>query len=62
MTASNQPQMMPLRVTRNDKIADGIHLLEFRDAAGKRLPQFSAGAHITIRVPNGAVAQIFAMQ
>jgi len=45
--------MVPLRVTRNDAIADGIHLLEFRDAEGKELPQFSAGAHITIRVPNG---------
>ena len=29
--------MMPLRVTRNDKIADGIHLLEFRDA-GRQNP------------------------
>jgi len=53
MTASEQLQMVPLRVTRNDKIADGIHLLEFRDAGDKPLPQFSAGAHITIRVPNG---------
>ena len=55
MTASNQPQMLPLRVTRNERIADGIHLLEFRDATGKPLPEFSAGAHITIRVPNGAL-------
>jgi len=53
MTTSNQPQLMPLRVTRNDKIADGIHLIEFRDPGGQPLPQFSAGAHITIRVPNG---------
>ena len=53
MTAVEQLQMVPLRVTRNDRIADGIHLLEFRDAGGKELPQFSAGAHITIRVPNG---------
>ena len=53
MTASNQPQMMPLRVTRNDKIADGIHMLEFRDAGGQPLPEFSAGAHIAIQVPNG---------
>ena len=53
MAASDQPQIMPLRVTRNDKIADGIHLLEFRDTGGKPLPQFSAGAHIAIRVPNG---------
>jgi len=53
MTANEQPQMLPMRVTRNDKIADGIHLLEFRDAGGKPLPEFSAGAHIAIRVPNG---------
>jgi len=53
MTTSNQPQLMPLRVTRNDKIADGIHLIEFRDPGGQPLPQFTAGAHITIRVPNG---------
>jgi phthalate 4,5-dioxygenase reductase subunit len=55
MAATDQPQMMPLRATRNEKIADGIHLMEFRDAAGKPLPEFSAGAHITIRVPNGAL-------
>ena len=53
MTADDQPQLMPLRVTRNDKIADGIHLIEFRADNGKPLPEFSAGAHITIRVPNG---------
>ena len=52
MTASNPP-MMPLRVTRNDPIADGINMLEFRDAAGQPLPQFSAGAHIAVQVPNG---------
>jgi len=44
---------MKLRVTRNDTIADGINLFEFRDAGGSELPQFSAGAHITIHVPNG---------
>lgn len=44
---------MPLRVTRNDKIADGIHLFEFRDTDGKPLPEFSAGAHIAIQVPGG---------
>jgi phthalate 4,5-dioxygenase reductase component len=44
---------MKLRVTRNDAIADGINLFEFRDAGGSELPQFSAGAHIAIHVPNG---------
>jgi phthalate 4,5-dioxygenase reductase subunit len=28
-------------------------LLEFRDASGKALPEFSAGAHIAIRTPTG---------
>ena len=55
MTTSDPPQTMSLRVMRNDKIADGIHLLEFRDAGGNELPQFSAGAHIAIRVPNGSL-------
>jgi phthalate 4,5-dioxygenase reductase subunit len=53
MDANNQPQMLPLRVMRNDKIADGIHILEFRDAGGQPLPEFSAGAHIAIQAPNG---------
>jgi phthalate 4,5-dioxygenase reductase subunit len=53
MTTIDQQPMLPLRVTRNDRIADGIHLLEFRDVEGKPLPAFSAGAHIAIRTPNG---------
>jgi phthalate 4,5-dioxygenase reductase component len=53
MTTTSPPQMLPLRVTRNDKIADGIHLFELRDAAGTPLPPFSAGAHIAIRTPSG---------
>jgi phthalate 4,5-dioxygenase reductase subunit len=52
---SDQPDLMPLRVTRNDKIADGIHLLEFRDAEGGALPEFTAGAHIAIHLPNGLI-------
>ena len=49
----DQPAMMPLRVTRNEKIADGIHLFELRDANGGALPEFTAGAHIAITVPSG---------
>jgi len=52
MTAADPPTML-LRVTRNDAVADGIHLLEFREAGGTPLPEFSAGAHIGVRVPNG---------
>ena len=46
-------QTMKLRVTRNEAIADGINIVEFRDAGGNELPQFSAGAHIAIHAPNG---------
>jgi phthalate 4,5-dioxygenase reductase subunit len=53
MAVNDQPPAMSLCVTRNDKIADGIHLFEFRDAACQPLPEFSAGAHITIQVPCG---------
>ncbi|HXX07114.1 MAG TPA: PDR/VanB family oxidoreductase [Pseudolabrys sp.] len=53
MTAATPPPTMPLLVTRNDRIADGINLIEFRDPDGKQLPGFSAGAHIGVRVPNG---------
>jgi phthalate 4,5-dioxygenase reductase subunit len=44
---------MPLRVTRNEKIADGIHLLEFRAADNAVLPPFTAGAHIALQTPSG---------
>jgi len=53
MTDTNSPQMLPLRVTRNDRIADGIHIFEFRDVEGKTLPEFAAGAHIAIKAPSG---------
>jgi phthalate 4,5-dioxygenase reductase subunit len=51
--SATKPQIVPLRVTRAERIADGIHLFDFRDAAGRALPEFSAGAHIAVRVPNG---------
>jgi phthalate 4,5-dioxygenase reductase subunit len=53
MTATDMPPMKRLRVTRNERIADGIHLLELCDPAGGDLPAFTAGAHIPVRTPNG---------
>lgn len=47
--------MMSVRVARNDPIADGIHLFEFRDLDGRTLPEFSAGAYIAVRTPSGAL-------
>jgi len=51
MTATEMP--LRLRVTRAERIADGIHLFELCDAGGASLPAFSAGAHIAIRTPGG---------
>ena len=53
--ASPEPAMVPRRVTRAERIAEDIHLLELRDRAGGALPEFSAGAHLSVRVPNGAL-------
>jgi len=46
---------MSLRVVSNCEIAQGIHLIELRDGTGANLPPFTAGAHVTLRTPNGFV-------
>src|SRR5215469_3068278 len=48
-----EPALIPRRVTRAERIAGDIHLFELRDPAGGDLPEFSAGSHVTLRVPNG---------
>jgi phthalate 4,5-dioxygenase reductase subunit len=47
--------MVLRRVTRAERIADDIHLFELRDPAGGDLPEFSAGAHVSLKVPNGLI-------
>ena len=47
--------LIPRRVTRAERIAEDIHLFELRDPAGADLPEFSAGAHVSLRVPNGMI-------
>jgi phthalate 4,5-dioxygenase reductase subunit len=47
--------MRPLRVTRAEPIARDIHLFEFRDPTGQPLPEFTAGAHVTVKAPNGTL-------
>jgi phthalate 4,5-dioxygenase reductase subunit len=49
------PVLTPRRVTRAERIAEDIHLFELRDPAGGELPEFSAGAHVQVRVPNGLI-------
>jgi phthalate 4,5-dioxygenase reductase component len=53
--ATAEPTFIPRRVTRAERIADDIHLFELRDPAGAELPEFSAGAHVSLRVPNGLI-------
>ena len=42
-----------LMVFHTARIAEGIHIFEFRRADGAALPAFTAGAHVTVRTPNG---------
>src|SRR5689334_24870163 len=55
MTSSGAPElpMIPRRITRAERIAEDVHLFELRDPAGGELPEFSAGSHISLRVPSG---------
>ena len=45
----------PLRIARTQRIAADIHLFELRDASGGDLPGFTAGAHVTVKSPNGSL-------
>lgn len=50
-------QLHPLLVTRKEAIARDVYLFELRDPAGAKLPPFSAGSHIAVQVPSGAMRQ-----
>lgn len=49
--------LRPLRVSLKQAIARDIHLFELRDPDGAPLPAFTAGAHLPMRVPSGAMRQ-----
>ncbi|MGK7868132.1 PDR/VanB family oxidoreductase [Falsiroseomonas sp. E2-1-a20] len=49
------PNLLRLRVTRCEPAAQGIQLFELRDPDGAELPPFTAGAHLSVRVPGGAL-------
>ena len=44
---------LPLRIAQREELAQGIHRFTLVEAAGGALPGFTAGAHLTIAVPNG---------
>lgn len=45
------------RVARREAAAEGIAAFELRRADGGELPAFTAGSHIDVELPNGAVRQ-----
>ncbi|HEY3178599.1 MAG TPA: PDR/VanB family oxidoreductase [Casimicrobiaceae bacterium] len=47
------PEPMPLRVASVDQIATGIFRYDLRRPDGGDLPPFTAGAHVTVWLPNG---------
>jgi phthalate 4,5-dioxygenase reductase component len=53
MTTPGTP--LTLRIARAEKIAADIHSFELVDARGADLPAWTAGAHVTVRSPNGSV-------
>ena len=44
-----------LRIARTEKIAADIHLFELRHPGNAELPGFTAGAHVTVKSPNGSL-------
>jgi phthalate 4,5-dioxygenase reductase component len=46
---------IPTRVAQRTQIADDIYLFELHAEGGATLPEFTPGAHIAVRVPNGQV-------
>jgi phthalate 4,5-dioxygenase reductase component len=54
MVAAAEPDMR-LRIARKEEIARDIHLFELRRTDGGDLPEFTAGAHVAVRVPNGVL-------
>jgi phthalate 4,5-dioxygenase reductase component len=52
--APPEPDYFKVRVAREEALAGGIHLFELRHPEGADLPGFTAGAHLTVEVPNGS--------
>src|SRR6266446_10397355 len=46
---------IPLRIAASANAASGIRLFELRAPGGPALPEFSAGSHLSLRVPNGLI-------
>jgi phthalate 4,5-dioxygenase reductase subunit len=51
---AGEPDFFKLRVVDKKQLAGDIYLFELREPDGKPLPPFTAGAHLTVQVPNGS--------
>jgi phthalate 4,5-dioxygenase reductase component len=47
--------LMPLRAQRAERVAEDIQLYELRRPDGGELPEFTPGAHILVKTPNGLI-------
>ncbi|WP_415749335.1 PDR/VanB family oxidoreductase [Caballeronia sp. J97] len=52
--ANDELSFKTLVVTEKEDVAEGIFRFELRDPEGRELTPFTAGAHVTVRVPSGA--------
>ena len=53
--AEAEAPSLPLRVSRISAETQDIRLFELRAQDGGELPEFSPGAHISVRAPNGVI-------
>ena len=53
--SGTENDMLRLRVAQADMIADDIRAFELVRADGGELPEFTAGAHVAVQVPNGSL-------
>jgi phthalate 4,5-dioxygenase reductase subunit len=51
----DEPAFTELEVTAADLVAEGIKRFEFRHPAGVPLPSFTAGSHVPVVTPSGAL-------
>ncbi len=48
-----EPDFFEVKVASKSKLAESIYLFELAEPAGKSLPAFTAGSHITVETPGG---------
>jgi phthalate 4,5-dioxygenase reductase subunit len=52
---ADENRMIRVKIVKKAQIAEDICLFELRSADGSKLPEFTAGAHVGVKVPNGEI-------